>query len=79
MNSLMTSRSSGSDGGHSVCSSLLSVAALAGAVCGGGGEDESIVCSLGFRDHNDFSSMQIISSAFIDVDGDGHCWRQFCF
>ena len=51
MNSLMTSRSLGGDGGHSVCSSLLSVAALAGAVCGGEAEEESIVCSPEFCDH----------------------------
>ena len=39
-----------------------------GAVCGGGGEEESIVCSSDFCDHSVLYSIQIISSAFIGVD-----------
>ena len=64
----MTSRSSGSDVGYSISASLLPVIAVAGAVCVGGGDDESMVGSSGFCCHNVLSSMQMMSSAFMGVD-----------
>ena len=69
MNSLMTSRSSGSVGWHSVISSSSAAIAVAGAVCGGD-ESEAVFsrCSLACRDHIVLSSMHMMFSASIGVD-----------
>ena len=69
MNSLMTSRSSGSVGGHSVISSSSAAIAVAGAVCGDD-EGEAVFsrCSLACRDHIVLSSMHMMFSASIGVD-----------
>ena len=69
MNSLMTSRSSGSAEGHCAVSSSLSVSAVAGAVFGG---DEGMAaffrCSLACCAHIVLSSMKMMFSASIVVD-----------
>ena len=70
MNSLMVSKSSGSAAGHSVVPSSSAVIAVAGGVCvGGEGEAVFARCSLVCRDHIALSSMQMMFSASIGVDG----------
>ena len=73
----MTSRSCGKDGGHSVVSSLLLAASAAGAVCdGGGGKRVATLWIFDCRDQIFLSSIQMMSSASIGVDGrdsDGRC------
>ena len=65
---LMTTRSSGSDGGYSVVSSLLSGTSVAGAICGGGGRERvSSLSCFARRDQILLSSIQRISSASIGI------------
>ena len=52
----MTSKCKG--GGHSVVSSLLSGASVAGAVCGGGGEEVSTVLFRSICDHSVLSPVE---------------------
>ena len=61
---LMTSRSSGSDGGYSVVSSLLPGTSVADSVCGGGGgERVASLCCCACRDQIVLSLIQMMFSA----------------
>ena len=69
MNSLMTSKPSGSVWGQSVVSSLLFVISATDAVGDDGeGGGESTLCLFGCSGSNDLSSIHIISLALIGVD-----------